>query len=1701
MGLLSFLSSIPKDVGNVFNGAPAAKPAPVRQAPTMSVQPAAPVSRPITAPSFNAINASGIKPMPTTSRIVPGQTDVDSMAIGMLKGLANGASGLVKTSIISPAVQTLASLSSNPYVKQAADQYTAQSQQQFEKNLLQPIITRPAAELVNTLAHPTTQSQYNPGTPLEKALFGNTPVENINKNVAKNYDAHSNLPAWQRLGLSGLDATGQVINVLPTATGAVKVAKYAKDAGDAAKVSAIIHGYSPDSGFIAGKSATGYKAAEANGVTFKGIEGAQKFEGGDQASKFKTPSTPAIQRPQKLGDVLQHPLLYKNYPGLKDVHVRFDKTTADGAAKISRKADTVPEITVGTKGATTGQIKGTLLHEIQHIIQDKENFARGGSPAQFGSKAMMSLMQKGKQYTGWSDPKFQTDFAKEKMTMYRQLAGETEARNVTKRMNYSDQRRLETPVAKTEDVPRPLQTVDQKYRGNVQNPSHINPDLTSHENTAIKYLRDNPTKALADYKDRTMRLFDTNKPNIVSADDAKHIIPGFDVSKSVAYHEPGSGFVKKYYTKLLEDPKTKDQPVLFTGGGTGAGKTTSLLSNPKNLGKANLNGFAAVYDGNLANTSSAIGKIDKALDSGRKVQIAYVFRDPIKAFTEGVLPRAMDEGRVIDVNTHASTHVNSLKTIQELYQHYKGNPNVSIRVIDNSRGFGNSAKVPMYFLSKKVYNIDRLKGDLHERLNQAEQSGKIDQTTAQSARGEGLGGPIRSESEPERGPETFKASSIREEPKTSSNTGTGVRAGTPRLNKAFGTDLPISTYTKRPQEVLRTNSETTLKSQGLSKFTGKVTKSLAQTPGRLTDQQLSDAYLAAEKHGEAGNTDLSNDLLSKTLVHDSRTAQALAARGMLTKSTPLGMHKTILTAFKKAGVEYTGDVKTRIDSIMSEVKATQPGTPEREFAVRKLANATTDEIPRSGLRTAAEFWRAMLLSGPQTAAKVAISQPFSAAQAYLNQFPAAAADMLRSKVTGAPRTIATAPLRGSSSLLQGLKDAGTKLKTGVDVPGSGGFVSPFESTVQRGAHQTAIEKTIFNTHSAIQKPTYEFIRDNTLGRLGKAQAINQGLKGADRNAFIKNYIKTPPPEAYEHAIEAGEKATNQQRTALGTAAGSLQKLGSKDGGPGPGIIVAPITRVPGAIATNALYEYSGAKFVKSSVYDGIYKGLIKGKAPPNTARTIAEDFGKAVVGAGGVAGLGAILASGGNITPPKAESTKQAALLKAQGKPTGSFKIPGTNTWISVNALGPVGIELQIGAGFKQGAATALARGGQEIAQQPYLQGISGVGNALSNPKEYAKSFVNDLAGSTVPAFVSQTAAGFDKKAREINYGSVKDVIKSKIPGVRESIPAAPDVLGGPNAGANKTGNFAGGVIGTLDALKPSTGKNTNDPVTNELDRLNTTLSGADSPAISQPLRTQTVNGQKMNLTDKQLADYTKASGDIIRQGVTNLLANPKYQAMSDIDKAKQVNSVITNAHDVAKINVLGDNPKTVSTTSRLLINDPTSIGKTTTAASGGVLTPKQQYQANLDKFNSDVSSGKLDSVQQYSKQQTLAKQAVTSNYPSTVTQLYAMSKSTIASYLAANPSTADQTASQLTSLDNSLVNAGIISKAKFTTSPKVSTSKSGSTKKVKSSFNLSALKATNSLLKGKAVKLSKATTYSSAKSKKVSTPKLALLKPTGKRA
>ena len=104
-------------------------------------------------------------------------------------------------------------------------------------------------------------------------------------------------------------------------------------------------------------------------------------------------------------------------------------------------------------------MRSVMAHERQHWIQEKENFAKGGNPNTFQKgqldQLMASMIERLKNNPANKDVPMETirehayrlvTSPDERYMAYRNLAGETESRNVQERLNMTmDQRIAEPP--------------------------------------------------------------------------------------------------------------------------------------------------------------------------------------------------------------------------------------------------------------------------------------------------------------------------------------------------------------------------------------------------------------------------------------------------------------------------------------------------------------------------------------------------------------------------------------------------------------------------------------------------------------------------------------------------------------------------------------------------------------------------------------------------------------------------------------------------------------------------------------------------------------------------------------------------------------------------------------------------------------------------------------------------------------------------------------------------------------------------------------------------------------------------------------------------------------------------------------------------------------------------------------------------------
>jgi hypothetical protein len=233
----------------------------------------------------------------------------------------------------------------------------------------------------------------------------------------------------------------------------------------------------------------------------------------------------------------------------------------------------------------------------------------------------------------------------------------------------------------------------------------------------------------------------TKGGRLLNTDEARELSPEYraDRTKSADVHEPSSALVKQMYAEKLSQPTPSgmDNTVVFTAGGTGAGKSTGLgvIENMN----AKVRNAEIVYDTNMNTFDSADKKVKQALDAGRKVNIIYTYRHPVEALEQGALSRASrmeaerGTGRTVPLDEHFKTHVGALETMKRLQEKYGDDHRFAMTVIDNSRGKGNARLVSGLDKLPKLNHTEVRKG-LENALENAYRTGQISRAIYEGTR-------------------------------------------------------------------------------------------------------------------------------------------------------------------------------------------------------------------------------------------------------------------------------------------------------------------------------------------------------------------------------------------------------------------------------------------------------------------------------------------------------------------------------------------------------------------------------------------------------------------------------------------------------------------------------------------------------------------------------------------------------------------------------------------------------------------------------------------------------------------------------------------------------------------------------------------------------------------------------------------------------
>lgn len=621
----------------------------------------------------------------------------------------------------------------------------------------------------------------------------------------------------------------------------------------------------------------------------------------------------------------------------------------------------------------------------------------------------------------------------------------------------------------------------------------------------------------------------------------------------------------------------------------------------------------------------------------------------------------------------------------------------------------------------------------------------------------------------------------------------------------------------------------------------------------------------------------------------------------------------------------------------------------RDVAASQVRGIAYDYAKPSTLEQIKAYRYLSMLSKPATAARNLVgNMVYDPVEAVSNNI-GVGLDMLLSKYTGT-RSVAADKSYFSKAKRKGMGEATLKsyIETGLDAS-----VSNAQGKYETGGSRSfkMVGNFLERFLSTWEKySNYAMVTTDQMQKGGIQAEAQRGIDALEAKGKVAKGALDGRAEETARERTFQNEGKLAQATSVVRRALNVFSIKDKRGGSfGVGDLILPFTNVPGNIASAAI-QYSPAGFINAGAE--VVKVLNKAKAGTLTASEQAKavtDFGRAFNGTMGIAFF-AVLAGAGIMNVAGDDDKDKEALEKSEGVSGTQLNLSALNRWIagestewrdgddlvSIGFLDPINAQMTYGALLAdcykdEGLTFANVAGGnlesafQSVMDLPAMSQFQEIENSLKYSK--ADTTGGKLADATfrygasqatsfVPNVVSGVAQGVDGTVRDTYNGDTVwenslSAMKSKIPGLRETLPAALD-----NWGQEKkyTGTAAENFLNAT--LNPgSVTKYRTSAVNQELYRLgeNIDIKYPEKKAPNSGNR----DGEKVSLDQDERRQYQMAYGQTAYDNIQKVIRSSVYKQSSDAEKAAAIQNLLEVATAAGKKKAKLDGSDTPSWTTK----------------------------------------------------------------------------------------------------------------------------------------------------------------------------------------
>ena len=501
----------------------------------------------------------------------------------------------------------------------------------------------------------------------------------------------------------------------------------------------------------------------------------------------------------------------------------------------------------------------------------------------------------------------------------------------------------------------------------------------------------------------------------------------------------------------------------------------------------------------------------------------------------------------------------------------------------------------------------------------------------------------------------------------------------------------------------------------------------------------------------------------------------------------------------------------------------------KQFAYASTSAMSTDATPANAGRKVKTIQILSMLSNPKTASKNIVGNTSFYLLDALSMKGGALLDTAVSKLTGT-RSVANEKALSREALQSAMKAANMSIaEIALDVD-MGSDQSRYGTGSQRTFKMNG--EGVFNTGTGVDKFGERVLSTLERNQAYLLNATDEFFKGAARNVegniqklVDEGKIKTTDKNyARNQAEQLAKYRTFQDNSKLSVVIqevhDALNLWGFGDSGRkrngrtihsfGAGDIAAPFIRVAGNLVSRGA-EYSPYNVIKGT---GEIVGSAAKAAGGNTDVSLqakgVSDFARGMTGTMVAAGFMAIAKMGLMRKADDEDDEKVAALNRAEGMTGTQFNwsafqrmLSGGDTqWqngdtlIDISSIEPLNLLADLGAEMAKSDENPVISSFKATPKSlvdassslPVVQFIGDVGTDIlkygNDPIEsISKEAASTLAASVIPNALRATAQGLDDRPRSTGYADtfaerLALEAKSRIPGLRETLPGSVDALG-----------------------------------------------------------------------------------------------------------------------------------------------------------------------------------------------------------------------------------------------------------------------------------------------------------------------------------